>query len=181
MQLQRFVSRLNSLGALFGALLVFGAGIAVFTPVGGMPGDDLDENELEEQIIEEVNAERSAHDLWNLSESQRLRSDASAYSERMAEEEFYSHTTPDGVTFQQRARCEPAGENLNMVIYDQRHNNSYESVWYRSQEELANGVVDEWMQSDAHRQNILSTKFRAQGVGVEVQPDGKVLVTQILC
>jgi uncharacterized protein YkwD len=44
--------------------------------------------------------------------------------------------------------------------------------------ELAERVVDGWMDSPGHRENILTNQFKGEGIGVYSRPDGTVFVTQ---
>jgi len=173
----------NDIAALLGLCMILTVLLFAFSPVGADPGSELDAGELEGEIHDEVNEKREANGLNDLRQSDRLSSDATDYSERMVDDDFFSHTTPEGLSFAQRARCEPAAENLNIVIYDKRHDNGNDSVWYRNQEEVAEGVVTEWMNSEGHRRNILDARFTAQGIGVEVTegPETEVVVTQQLC
>ena len=49
-----------------------------------------------------------------------------------------------------------------------------------SEEEMASQIVDGWMDSPGHRENILSG-FHSQGIGVYATPEGKAYATQNLC
>lgn len=173
----------NNLAALFGLCMIATVLLFVLTPVGADPGSELDSDDLESAIHEEINDERDANDLHKLRYSDRLSTDATDYSRKMVAEDFFSHTTPEGLSFAERAQCEPAAENLNTIIYDTRYDNGNESVWYRNQQEVAEGVVTEWMNSEGHRENLLDPRFSAQGIGVDIETDGytEVVVTQQLC
>ena len=52
---------------------------------------------------------------------------------------------------------------------------------YYELEELASLVVDGWMASVGHRENILNTGYDRQGIGIAISADEKVYVTQNLC
>lgn len=175
------------------AVVIGGAGILIvstlligLTPIGDLvpePADDLNETEIEAGIHDEINDRREARGLATLDRSPRLDSAAGDYSERMVEEDFYSHTTPDGASFSDRALCDTGGENLNTVIYHEEYKTGERTVYYESQDELINGAVTEWMFSDSHRENLLDPRYSAQGIGVDIKVNGsvKVLVTQQLC
>ena len=51
---------------------------------------------------------------------------------------------------------------------------------WNTEEEIAQQTVDGWMNSDGHRENILSS-FHSEGIGVAVGTDDKVLITQDFC
>jgi uncharacterized protein YkwD len=50
-----------------------------------------------------------------------------------------------------------------------------------SPDEIARQVVDGWMGSEGHRENLLKRGFDRQGIGVAITAGGKVFVTQNLC
>ena len=87
-----------------------------------------------------------------------LAADAQAYSDYMANANFFSHTAPDGSTLVGRA--EAAGY----------------ATWSFLAENLAGGqptpekVVTAWMNSPGHRANILSAEATEVGVGHAYKP-----------
>ena len=52
---------------------------------------------------------------------------------------------------------------------------------WNSPEAIARQTVDGWMQSAGHRKNILSPQWKREGIGVEIAPDNRVLITQDSC
>ena len=52
---------------------------------------------------------------------------------------------------------------------------------YMTTEEIASRIVDGWMDSPGHRQNILETSYDMEGIGAVVIADEKVYVTQNFC
>ena len=106
-----------------------------------------------QRIIELTNQERAKHGLPTLTVDPALTSAAQAYSQEMANKNFFSHTGADGSTCGQRlaaAGYSPLyayGENI--------------AAGQRSAEE----VVAAWMNSEGHRRNILSPHYQHIGVG----------------
>jgi uncharacterized protein YkwD len=81
-----------------------------------------------------------------------LRCSARLHSKDMQDRNYFSHTTPDGVTFDQRIsqagyRWRALGENI--------------ALGYSTPQ----SVVQGWMQSPGHCQNIMSAAFSELGVG----------------
>lgn len=111
---------------------------------------------MAEKILALVNAQRQAHGLNSLTLNNSLSASAQAYAQRMASEHFFSHVSPDGVTFKQRN--EGAG-------YDN---------WTWMGENIAYGqtsaemVMSDWMNSADHRANILNEHAKELGVGYAV-------------
>jgi len=97
------------------------------------------------------NAARAANGASALSSDRRLTRAAAAYAQDMVSKGYFSHTGADGSTFVQRA----------------------EAVGYTCvrAENLANGqttvsrVIESWMNSPAHRSNMLKTGVTEYGLG----------------
>jgi len=70
-------------------------------------------------------------------------------------------------------------------------NNLYDRYWitngvitsydWNSPEEIAKSTVEGWMNSEGHRSNILYPYFESEGIGVVVNSDHKVYITQNFC
>ncbi|WP_084557382.1 CAP domain-containing protein [Hamadaea tsunoensis] len=108
----------------------------------------------ENKVIDLINVERGKAGCGKLRNDARLQKAARAYSTRMAKENFFSHTSPDGGTFVQR--IEAAGYPHGGA--------SAENIAYGYAD--AQAVVDGWMNSEGHRKNILNCSYKAVGVGL---------------
>jgi uncharacterized protein YkwD len=105
------------------------------------------------EVLDLVNAERAAEpDCDPLVVDERLGVAAQVHSDDMAANEYFSHTSPDGTTPQDRAEAadftDPVGENI--------------ARGYRSPED----VMAAWMDSEGHRDNILNCGYDVIGVGL---------------
>lgn len=113
----------------------------------------------------------------------------------MATRGYFSHTSPDGGTFADRYErfdytCRAptgdgsyltGGENIAQTWYDTRVGTGEGTVRYTTADELARGIVTQWMNSQGHRENILTPEWRNEGIGIVVTEDGKVYATQNFC
>jgi uncharacterized protein YkwD len=129
--------------------------------------------EIERAIHEETNDRRHEHALDSLAYSNHLGTIALHHSRDMAHREFFAHTNPDGQAAIDRYReyghsDGSAGENIAKIYPDRT----------ASAEDAARTVVDEWMASPGHRENILRDRFEREGVGVYLAQDGAVYATQ---
>lgn len=105
-----------------------------------------------EKIVELTNHAREIDKVKPLTVSAKLQTAAQEKADDMLKNQYFSHTTPDGKTpwsfmNTQKYYFLYAGENLAM---------QYDS---------AERVVESWMQSAAHRDNLLSKRFTEIGVG----------------
>lgn len=106
-----------------------------------------------DQVVALVNQERAAKSCAPLVVDARLTQAASAHSSDMSDRNYFSHTTPEGTTFDQRIRSaghpRPGAENIA-----------------RGQQS-ADSVMEAWMGSPGHKANILNCKLAAIGVGLD--------------
>ncbi|GHG23574.1 MULTISPECIES: CAP domain-containing protein [Amycolatopsis] len=104
------------------------------------------------QVIALVNDERAKAGCDPLTEESHVTKAAQDFSDLMSEKNFFSHTSPDGTTFDQRIKQagypKPGAENIA-----------------RGQTSAAK-VMDSWMNSEGHRANILNCSLKKIGVGV---------------
>jgi uncharacterized protein YkwD len=112
-----------------------------------------------DEVMALTNKERRQAGCPPLSRHPTLARVAQQYSQQMAQDDFFSHTGPDGSTPADRARA--AG-------YDFRRIGENIAAGYSTPKE----VVASWMESQTHRENILNCAFQETGVGhVYLDPD----------
>ncbi|WP_236790788.1 CAP domain-containing protein [Amycolatopsis sp. GM8] len=108
---------------------------------------------MAQQILALVNQQRATAGCGALTEDSRLGTAAQKFSEDMADRDYFSHTTPDGVTFDQRIKAagypSPAAENI------------------AKGSTTAAQTMTLWMNSDGHRRNILNCSYKKLGVGLD--------------
>lgn len=124
-------------------------------------GQDVWLRPAEKRTLQLHNQARISRDLPRLCIQQQLQRAARGHSADMIRNNYFSHTSRDGRSFQQRIRQEgytPRGFSF-----------------YRIGENIAGGsgragapypTHQRWMQSDGHRKNILNRQFRHVGIGV---------------
>ena len=126
-------------------------------------------NAIEKRAFELTNANRVANGLPPLVWAAELCAMARAHSENMVRRGFFSHEAPDGSRMTDRARAagivhfKALGEN---IAYNQGF------------EDPGGFAVDHWMLSPGHRANILNREFQQSAIGVFVDKDGTVYLTQ---
>ncbi|MFJ1766063.1 CAP domain-containing protein [Amycolatopsis sp. NPDC088138] len=103
------------------------------------------------QVLDLVNDERGKAGCKPLAEESHLTKAAQDYSDDMSARNFFSHTNPEGVTFDQRIKtagyAKPGAENIA-----------------KGQTSAAQ-VMESWMNSEGHRANILNCSLTKLGVG----------------
>jgi len=124
---------------------------------------------LEQQCLDEVNRVRHARRLARLDFYDDLLPVARQYSQRMAEEHFFSHNDPDGRTV--RERVDDADIRWQMVGENLAYSNGYINPVAAS--------LHSWMESPGHRRNILDPDFRLTAIGAWIDSDGTVYFTEI--
>lgn len=111
---------------------------------------------LEKGIRERINKIRKSRGLGPLQYRKALRQAARNHSCRMASERFFSHRNPSGQSVADRLAQNGLtfsflGENIGMT----------EGI-----ADPLDSIVEGWMNSEGHRENILNPHFTQTGVGV---------------
>ncbi|AEG58450.1 CAP domain-containing protein [Desulforamulus ruminis] len=128
------------------------------TPGDGEPNEgsgssDASMNQLQQQVVDLVNAERAKQGLKPVVAKQDLTAVAQLKAQDMYNKKYFSHTSPTyGSPFdmmrQQGISYTAAGENIAMG------------------QKTAQQVMTDWMNSSGHRANILNANYNEIGVGV---------------
>lgn len=134
-----------------GAGFVVLVGVALFLQIG--LGGEQSAAVVESEIVALTNTERTDNNVPQLTENPVLDEAAQARAEDMAKKGYFSHTAPDGslpwVWFDKFGYdYHYAGENLAVRFSD------------------SGEVVNAWMASPTHRENIVKSDYTEIGVGV---------------
>ena len=105
-----------------------------------------------------LNGERARHGLPQLQRRAQLDVASQRHSEDMVARRFFEHDTPDGVDPQQRMLA--AGYPSNNAITGEN------IAWAAGRKASPFQVVDLWMHSPPHRENILRGEFTEIGLGL---------------
>lgn len=169
------------------------------TDDAGTAAAEIDVALIERAIHDRVNEIRRERGLSALTDGEDLAEIATYYSRRMAAEEFFAHTGPDGQTLLDRydrfgydcrvdtggRRYVTGGENLAYTYAYVPVQTEGGVVSYDGNEtRIARGIVEGWMHSPGHRENLLRPYWEREGIGVVLDAeDGKtqVIATQNFC
>jgi uncharacterized protein YkwD len=154
---------------------------------------------IEQKIHELINKERKKNGLNPLASDDALTAIARAHSQDMLDNDYLEHTNLEGEGPADRAGSVgyycykdsekgrvlgSIGENIGLAYaYDNVYYvNGIESSrnWY-SADAVAEAVVEGWMNSPDHRENILTVNFDREGIGVAISIDGRIMLTQDFC
>ena len=125
--------------------------------------------QTEDATLCQINVERTSRGLGALTKSDVLLAAALQHSHDMVDNQFFSHDSSSGDDFEGRIirfRYAPtnvlweAGENL---------------AWGTLSLSTPAAIVDSWMHSPEHRDNVLNPDFKELGVGIVTStPEGDV-------
>jgi len=137
--------------------------------------------EVEQHIHAEINAERRARGLDPLTYRDGTAARAREHTAWMTQAGELSHSN-----LRHQYRCTPAGENVaytyvaqDIVTEDGRAVNHH-----GNESSIAEGIVNQWLRSPPHRENLLDPRFTGEGIGVAIgdSDEGRrVYATQALC
>ncbi|QPV63034.1 CAP domain-containing protein [Halosimplex litoreum] len=160
---------------------------------------EINTTRIERVIHDRVNEIRRGRGLEPLASDEELAEIATYYSRRMADEDFFAHTAPDGQTLLDRydrfgydcrvdtggRRYVTGGENLAYTYAYTPVQTEGGVVSYDGNEtRIARGIVEGWMNSPGHRENLLRPYWSREGIGVVLDPEGgqtQVIATQNFC
>ncbi len=134
------------------------------------PNGSIHPTHCEPLVHHYVNEQRSEHGLGQLEYDSNIASIARMHSEDMAEQDFFSHTSPSGDGPKQRydqsynatRAVRSIGENIAQRTTSYSVEADRESLCL----ELSKSITEQWMNSRGHRENLLSDKWSHEGIGV---------------
>lgn len=147
-------------------------------------GDLTRRARIERRVHEYTNQERADRGLDALGFDTDLREIARYHSRDMAQNDYFAHTSPSG---------EAMGDRYDMFGYDCQagsgggYYTGGENIAYTyagesdSADAVGREIVQMWMNSQGHRENILTEAWANEGIGVYVRSDGRVYATQNFC
>ena len=112
--------------------------------------------EMEAKVLSGINAIRRKHGLGELVADELLTRVARDFSRRMAEEEFFAHTSPTGLNIADMV-------DASAVPFSMLGENLHESD--RVPDPVLHGL-EAWMKSPVHRENILEPLYTRTGLGI---------------
>lgn len=169
---------------------------SIESTVGNAP-PAIDIRALEMEIHTGINQQRRSNGLSPLSYDSSLASIARKHSADMAQNSFFSHYNLQGLDPTGRGNREGyscykdfGSYYMTGIAENIMQNNLYDSITYyngipryswNTQEEIAQSTVNGWMTSPGHRQNILTSTYNREGIGVAIAADDKVYITEDFC
>ncbi len=121
-------------------------------------------------VAEKINRIRADRGLAPLRVAGKLRTAARRQSADMAANNFLAHVDSQGNDLQ--VRLARAGATEWSTIGE----NVGQSMGYRNNSDV---IIEGWMKSPHHRDNILSGDYDSTGIGAAVAPDGTLYLTQV--
>lgn len=159
----------------------------------------IDPYALEMRVHELINAQRVQNGLSELSWDPFLADIARGHSWDMVQRNFFEHMNPDGKLA--RDRGNDAGYPCIIVVKGGTYNGISENILegyrasgtfvdesgtimsyrWKTLDEIAQTGVNGWMASPGHRENILNSRFRQEGIGVAFTDNDMLYITQNFC
>jgi uncharacterized protein YkwD len=122
------------------------------------------------RIFDLINRERERMRLSPLGWDDQLADFARSYSVRMARGGFFDHEDRNGNYVNQRA------EEAGITHWRRIGENLFVCEGIRN---VSGFAVDQWMNSDTHRQNILDRKYNVTGIGMARDRNGRIYITEV--
>jgi uncharacterized protein YkwD len=161
-------------------LIGFAIGIWIFLPLAAPPAfsdeapsarsaTDPELARLEAELADAVNRYRGENHKIALARRDELDAVARAHSADMAGRRYLSHQNPEGQTWVERLAAggvegfAMAGENVGVTTKAPPNDE----------------ILQGWIHSTVHRENLLASPYNATGLGIARGPDGALYYTQL--
>ncbi|MBP1987413.1 CAP domain-containing protein [Halolamina salifodinae] len=144
----------------------------------------VDVERIEKLIHEKMNKHRVENGLEPLTRNESLDAVARYKSWDMAQRDYFDHDGPNGTLHSDlRDRYGTTCDEIGQNIYKDKNPklSSDPQSELMNTENISEGAVSLILNSSGHRQNALSPNYDSQGIGVFVDENGSVYVTQELC
>jgi uncharacterized protein YkwD len=158
------------------------------SPPGNSQKPDIVIADFEKQLHNLINVERQKNNLKPLAWNDTVGSVARNHSADMAQRNYFDHNTPEGYNVSYRLKqggytiTVGCGENIfkcpEAKSYWYRNDGTITNIDYYQIDEMAQVIVQGWMNSAGHRANILNPSWTAEGIGVAVSADNYVYITE---
>ena len=127
-------------------------------------------NSREHRVFDLINNERVTRGLQPLIWIEQAAAAARSHSTNMAECGYFSHADLSG------RRVDDRADEFGLSDWRRLGENI---AWLSGYDDPVPKVVDGWMQSPGHRENILNSKYRESGIGIAVSREGQYYFTQV--
>lgn len=125
------------------------------------PPTETELSEVEKRVFDAINSIRQANGLYALTTQAGLGGVARAHSDDMLARDYLSHVTPEGKNPGDRI----ADAGITVTSWGEN------IAFSRGLADPVDAIVQGWMDSPGHRENILRTTFTHTGVGVAQSGD----------
>lgn len=145
--------------------------------------EEITEEGVEQEVHEQINEVRSEEGVGTLQRSSSLQEQSQLHSQDMAQREQLTHDLPNSQTSERlrQAGCTRGSENIAQSWSRERVETAEGVMSTNSEEAIAEVLVISWINSEGHRENLLSPAWQVSGVGVTITDDGEVYATQKFC
>ncbi|NHX36649.1 MULTISPECIES: CAP domain-containing protein [Halolamina] len=145
---------------------------------------NVDVERIEDIIHEKMNERREENGLESLARNETLDVVARYKSWDMAQRDYFAHTGANGTRHaelrnQFDTHCKYSGQNIYKDNWAKNSQNVHLAL--TNNEKIASAAVRLLLTSPGHRENALSPHYDSQGIGVFVDENGTVFLTQELC
>ncbi|QKG91698.1 CAP domain-containing protein [Halorubrum salinarum] len=145
--------------------------------------EPISEEEVEDEMVQRINSERSKQYLNNLTELQAADELASRHTEVMNESGEISNIAGNWSIGNSLGSigCEPGGETVAKSYVFESVELENETIYVEDASETAEMLVKIWMNSEPNRDMIMNPRWGGVGVGVTINEDDEVYASLIVC
>jgi uncharacterized protein YkwD len=144
----------------------------------------LNKSLINSHFYDLVNEERQEQNRTTLTKYQRIDNISRYHASDLAETGDYSHTSPNGLSVEDRhnkyAICESSGENIGWGTFE-RPNRLFQDTNKSEEVLIAEFIFKNLVGSKGHYENMLNEAWNTTGVGVATDGENTVVIVQNFC
>ena len=147
---------------------------------------EVEVERIENLIHEKMNERRVENGVEPLARNESLDAVARYKSWDMAQRDYFGHVGPNGTMHRDLRKhygieCMYSGQNIHLQRHTSDKSYPYPQSELSNENQVSSDAVNSLLNSSGHRENALSPDYDSQGIGVFVDENGSVYVTQELC
>ncbi len=156
--------------------VVFGRLIATVPTYVSVVVTPTSETQLVQQLFKQINSDRAARGLSAYVWDDKIAPISHQHSVTMGQSCGLSHQCPGESDPCQRLST--AGIQWTACGENEGYTSPYPDAWSAVKTNIEQGMLNEQPPNDGHRRNLLSTSFHHVGIGIYIDSNGTIWVTE---
>lgn len=145
--------------------------------------EPISEEDVEDEMIQRINAERSEEGLNNVTEIQTASELADRHTQSMNQTGNLSYDIENSTTNTRLGRigCDPGAEMIVQSYVFESVRLENQTMYASNAPETAELLITTWMNSEPNKEVVLDPRWVGVGIGITINEEDEVYAAQIFC